>query len=337
MTACIFTTSQTPRAIKGQHADECDVETCKGCLPCGANHCRVCGKEHHDGTCAACLGETRDDLHAIGTLSGKLAGEAVVKGVNSEAFALLSPAADPEAWGHITTSLHVGRLPVGYLRCDRCDRPYPCDKHADGEMHPLFVLGTWDMVWRDALEHETDETLTIATGIRYLDQQMSYMAGFEDAPFEDFARDLRKCRAHLEAVLYDGEHPDKGAPCLTCRTALHRCWKGQALPWSTKERPVLATEDGWGCPRCPPETRWYSEARYTNAMKLDYIKHAEWLTDADMEMRSGVGAGTVRSWAREPKADEPPAPVRKKRDSGRTVYSVADVVRVRDEKGMKCA
>lgn len=310
--SCIFTTSQTPRAIKGQHNDECEwPETCKGCLPCGANHCRVCSKEHHDGTCAECLGGVRDDLHAIGTLSGKLAGEAVVKGVNSEAFALLSPAADPEAWGHITTSLHVGRLPVGYLRCDRCNRPYPCDKHADGDMHPLFVLGTWDFVWRDALEHETDETLTIASGIRYLDQQMTYMAGFEDAPFEDFARDLRKCRAHLEAVLHDGEQRDEGVPCMACKRPLKRVWGKVGQP------------DSWACDKCRTTS---SEAQYQFAVKADYIDRAEWLTDVDMVVKLAslkppveVKAGTVRAWASE-------GDVRKRRHSERTEYAVSDVI-----------
>jgi hypothetical protein len=75
-----------------------------------------------------------------------------------------------------------------------------------------------------------------------------------------------------------------------------------------------------------------TEAQYRFAVKADYIERAEWLTDVDMTVRTRVKAGTVRSWARETK--ERPALVRKKRESERTLYCVADVEATVKAKGM---
>lgn len=325
---CTYAGTNQPRIIKGRHGDECPSETCPGCQPCTEPHCRVCGREHAEQTCAGCLAEVRDDLAAIGTMCRALPAEVEHRGVDSEAMALLGPAADPEAWGHITTSLHVGRLPVGYLACDRCENPWPCEKHADSELHPLFVLGTWDMVWRDALDHETDAEVTVPTAVAYLGEQMTYMAGFADAPFEDFARDLRRCRAHMESVLHDGEQVETGAPCMGCETVLHKVYAGREMPWSNGEHPTHASQDGWACPRC---RRWHTEGQYNLAVTAEHRKRAEWLTDVEMEIKTGVKATTVRSWARN-REDGTVPPVQKRRHSERTEYLVADVVRVDAER-----
>lgn len=257
---CLWNGANAPRVIKGRHDEDCaDRETCRGCQSCTEAHCRCCGHRHADQTCAECSGQAREDLATIGLLTRKLTGEAIDKGVRSEAFALMSPAADPEAWGHMTTSLHVGRLPVGYLVCDRCDAPWPCAKHADGELHPDFVCGTWEFVWRDALDHETDAPFDLAESIRYLDQQLTYMSTFEDAPFEDFAADLRRCRAHLEAVLHDQNHGDRAN--VGCFGTPEKGACGGAL-----ERKLAADgfEDVWTCRRC---RQTYTQAEYNFALR----------------------------------------------------------------------
>lgn len=323
---CRYVSSTEPRVINRRHLEDCSDDECKGCLPCPEPHCRVCGKEHHEGACPACAGEVRDDLAEILKLCRGLHSEAVHQGVDSEAMALLLPSANPEAWGHITTSLKVGRLPAGYLQCDRCDNSWPCSnpKHATGELHPLFVLTTWEDVWRDALEHETDALASIEGAAAYLAMQLTYMAGYEHAPFEDFARDLRRCRNHLEAVLHDGEQRDTGAPCLDCDIPQVQVFRGRELPWSTREKQLLASEDGWACPRC---RKWSNDKQYRFSMKAEYIDHAEWLTDVDMVARVSpmmltgkeLKAGTVRAWASE-------GSIRKRRHSERTEYCVAEVL-----------
>lgn len=300
---CKFAGSGRPRVLVGRHADECAYDTCSGCQPCEDGHCVVCGMTHADGACAECVASTRDDLRSIATLCDSLPEEVEHRGINGEAMVLLGPAADPEARGHLEASIAAGRVPADYLDV------------ADGEQHPLFVLGTWDMTWRDALEHdEPTERLTIATATDYLDRQMTYMAGYEHAPFEDFARDLRRCRSHIESVLHDGEQRDTGAPCLTCDVPQVREWG------------KLAAADGWRCPKCKT---FSDEAQYRLAVKAEHMAQAEWLTAADcaewlieeadaMDDVQAVTAGTIRSWATKNR-------VRKRRDAGRTVYLRADV------------
>jgi hypothetical protein len=240
--SCRFVASDEPRVLSGRHDADCAGGECRGCQPCTEPHCRVCGRTHADGTCAECLAEARDDLSAIAVRCGALSAEVLHRGIHSEAMTLLGPAADPEAWGHMTASVKVGRLPADYLA------------HADGELHPLFVLGTWDMVWRAELEHDEAGALTLHGAVDYLDRQMTYMAGYEHSPFEDFARDLRRCLAHIERVLHDQRQGDRAnVGCFECGGDLERrLTEGQGF------------EDFWTCRGC---RRRYTQAEYNFALR----------------------------------------------------------------------
>jgi len=302
---CKFAGNDRPRVLVERHDVGCDAESCGGCLPCSSGHCRVCAFTHVDGTCAECLAETRGALRDIARMCDALPAEVAHRGIEGEAMMLLGPAADPEARGHLEASILAGRVPEDYLDA------------ADGEMHPLFVTGTWDAVWRDALEHdEPTERLTVASAVDYLDRQMSYMAGFEHVPFEDFSRELRACRTHLERVLHDGEQVDTGAPCLTCGVRQVREWG------------KLAAADGWRCPKC---RTFSTEDQYRLAVANQHLAAAEWLTAIDCAAWLAsddeavmdavvVTAGTIRSWATKGR-------IKKRRDSGRTVYLRADVLK----------
>lgn len=292
MTNCKWNGSDSPRVLAERHDDPCNDNACRGCQPCPESHCRVCALAHADGTCAECLAETREALRDIGRMCDALPEEVEHRGINGEAMMLLGPAADPEARGHLEASVLAGRVPADYL------------DHADDELHPLFVLGGWDAAWREALDHdEPRDALTVASAVDYLDQQMSYMGGFEHVPFEDFARDVRGCRTHLEVVLHDGEQVDRGAPCMTCHRPLTRIWGDDT------------SRDGWECQRCRTTS---TEAQYRFAVMADHEQNADWLTAEAMERRTAVKAGTVRVWASK-------GWVKKRRHSERTEYAVADV------------
>lgn len=291
-TTCRWTSSTTPRVLPGRHGDECPDDTCRGCLPCPDAHCRVCRRAHSVGTCAECMAETRSTLREIGRMCDALPEEVEARGIEGEAMMLLGPIADPEARGHLEASVAAGRVPADYL------------ESADHELHPLFVLGGWEMVWRDALEQDDAERPTFAQVVDYLDRTMAIMGGHEFVPFEDFARDLRACAGRLEAVLHDGEQVDRGAPCMACGTTLVRTWGKDAA------------HDGWKCPRCRQTS---TEDQYRFAVAHLHREEATHLTDRDMEIRTGVKAGTVRSWARKGLVD-------RRRDAGRTVYAVDDVL-----------
>ena len=301
MSACKWAGSDRPRIVPKRHADGCNDESCRGCQPCTEPHCRVCGITHADGACAECLAEVRANLHEIGRLCGALPKEVEHRGINGEAMMLLGPAADPEAWGHREASARAGRISSDYL------------DDARDESHPAFVLGQWDMIYRDAFDHDEATELGLPTSVDYLDRNLTYAATWPHVPFEDMARDLRQCVSHLEQVLHDGEQVDEGVPCLTCGRALRRVWgKGEK-------------EDGWECKRCRTTS---TEAQYRFAVKADYVANAEWLTAEDMATRTGVAAATVRSWASD--RNDRAACVRKRLHSERTVYAVEDVEEARD-------
>lgn len=242
MTACIWVARDEPRVVKNRHLADCDGTCLVGCQPCQEPHCRVCNRAHATGTCAECLAETRENLRGIGELCNALPAEVRNRGVEGEAMMLLGPAADPEARGHLEASVLAGRVPADYL-----DR-------ADGELHPLFVLGTWDMVIRDAFEHdEPNERLTVASAIAYLDMQLTYASGYEHVPFEDFARDLRRCVAHLESVLHDQGQGDRAnVGCFECGGDLERLLGKHGF------------DDFWTCRRCH---RKYTYAEYNFALR----------------------------------------------------------------------
>lgn len=292
---CYHVASDQPRRVLGRHDDECPGEWCKGCQRCTEPHCRVCGRAHADGSCAECLAATRETLHDIGRMCDALPEEVAHRGINGEAMMLLGPAADPEARGHLEASVLAGRVPPDYL------------DEADGELHPLFVLGSWDSVWRDALEHDEPTThLTISGAVDYLDRQMTYMAAFEHVPFEDFAKDLRRCSTHLESVLHDGEQVDTGAPCLRCEVKQVREWGKQAAA------------DGWRCPKCKT---FSTEAQYRFALRADYENTRDrftYLPMADCIEVTGAKRGAITGWASKGK-------VRKRREFERVAYCVQDI------------
>lgn len=296
---CKWMGSGRPRVLPGRHNDGCGDETCPGCLPCPMDHCRVCGVEHASGGCPNCREEVRDNLATLVRLCRNLPAEVEHRGVESEAMNLLGPAADPESWGHVEASVTCGRLPVEW-------------QAADDERHPRFVLGTWEMVYRDAFDQQTDALVTIHDAADYLDRQLTRAAAEPWVPFEDFAKDLRACVGHIEAVLHDGEQVDRGAPCMKCGRALERTWG------------MDANKDGWKCTRCNTTS---TEAQYRFAVAHLHREEATHLTDRDMQLRTGVKAGTVRVWARR-------GLVERRTDGGRVVYSVAQVEAEARQRGL---
>lgn len=244
MSSCRWNGSRQPRTVPGRHGEDCVGDSCTGCLPCAEGHCRVCGLIHADGTCPECIASTRDDLRQLARMCGELPEEVEHRGSDGEAMILLAPAADPEAIGHVQASIAAGRLPADYL------------DHADNDLHPLFVTATWDMVWREALEHgEPTSRLTLATAVDYLDRQLTYMAGFEHVPFEDFARDVRQSRAHLEAVLHDGEQVEMTRVPCTVEHCLSQ-------PRLVIVRGLSEKEDHYECPSCKAS---YQQGEYARA------------------------------------------------------------------------
>jgi len=304
VTNCRYVGRDQPRVLPRRHLEKC-AGGCEGCLPCTEPHCVVqwhgdrgdC-ETHAVSVCPACLGKTREHLTEIVRLSGlPMLEQALAKGTTeSEAALLLGPVADWHAVRQRSAAGHV----------------YGYDARIDADRTPLQVLGWWDMIATEHLGHRRTQRITERTAAAYLDTNLPWLAADGEFDFPFFANSIAECRTYLEGLLREGEQHDRGAPCLRCGEMLEREWA------KTEE------EDRWRCPKC--KDRRSPEDYRRNVAQL-HNAHAEWLTDKEMSVRTGIRAGTVREWARR-------GIVAKKRDSGRVVYAVADVDAAAREKGM---
>jgi hypothetical protein len=167
--------------------------------------------------------------------------EAEHRGVHGEAMVLLGPSSHPEARGHLEASVASGRVSADYI------------EKGKGEMHPRTVLWTWEDVWREHLESPTTLSVTIGRLVDFIDRQMHVMAAEPLIPFEDFARDIRRCRGHLESVLHDERQGDRAnVGCFECGGDLER------------RLTKLGFEDFWTCHGC---RRRYTVAEYNFALR----------------------------------------------------------------------
>ncbi|MDF9718096.1 hypothetical protein [Nocardioides sp. ChNu-99] len=287
MTQCRPAGRHEPRVIPGRHDDRPGYHDpdCPGCQPCTEPHCTVCGDTHVEGACAECVATTRDGITQIAHLVGEpLHDEATARGVNSEAMTLIGPVPDPEAWHHVAASALAGRVvPPDCEATDLDDVRTWLDQTAASNLHPLWVLGTWDMLWRDTLEHDQpdpDEPATVQASAEYLLRHLTEMARSPLLDFGPFAHAVRDCRAHLERVVRDGEQTERGAPCLTCKKPVER----------TVDKQGVVT---YWCDRCKESL---SENRYRNTVKAEHIKKADRLCADDLAVRIDVPASTIRNW-----------------------------------------
>lgn len=312
MSECRWVATDQPRMLR-THERDCNTSGCPGCTPCPERHCALCGIEHvtHEGrgddqVCAPCIGDVRTGIRAIVDMSERLLTEAVHRGVNSEAANLAGRTIDDaeghEAWRYRAMSAAMGRIP----------------QLDDDTQHPLWILGTWEMLVREHYDQPTRERLTLTAAREYLNGHLTRLAHDVDFAFEELARDVRGCQAHLEDVLREGERDDLGVTCPPC---------GRAR--LVKSYGKTEDDDRWTCPKC---RQWWTDEDYRDKVSGIFVGVANELTDRDMETRTRVPAATVRSWAHRGK-------VRKRGRSadGRVLYDVADVERVRDEDAARSA
>lgn len=270
--------------------------------------CQVCKRARvtvdgrgSDQTCVKCLGETRTRLAAIVTMSAALLGEAITRGLNSEAFALAGPAADPEAWGYRRMSALASRIDPAWL-----------DDQVDMH-HPAWVLGTWQREARTHLDQTTSTRPTLTEAAGYLNGHLTRLAHDEAFAFDELAADVRLCHDHVERVLHLDEHHDTGVECPACGQARLR-----------KDYAETEDADRWTCPRCK---QWWTETDYRAKVSGTYVAVSPTLTASQISAEYRVPEGSIRGWAT--KGD-----VRKRGrdDSGRQLYEVEDVLACRDRK-----
>ena len=294
---CIWTGSETPRALPGRHLRDCEASDCRGCEPCTERHCMLCGKTHVDEpTCPACIGHVRADLDDIATLCRHLRQQAGNASRDSE------PHRD-HVLGGSAMAMMVGAN-YGGMGSDygSAGDPQP----------PLATLASWEDDWRDVFDHGAAGKATIRGAKAYLDIHLSHAAQHHPA-FDEFAGDIRRTRGALEDVLHDGKREETGAPCPLCG-------KGALV----KSYGASESDDRWQCRNRECRT-WWTDADYRSKVAATYELHAAILTASAIARVYRIAEGTVRVWANRGKVRK-----RGQDQGGRQLYDVADVLAARD-------
>lgn len=268
MTACRYDRTLGQRVLPGRHDDGCGGD-CDGCQPCPDRHCVVCYRGHCDDTspqtCPECVGLVREHLTSIVDMAERLEDEAV----HAHADGRLNTG---PLGGDAMVMLADGR----YLSASRAGP----DNQTNDPVPPLLVLATWEDDWRIELGHGGGPRATIWRCADYLGTHLTMMAQRHLA-FGEFAADLARLVARMEAVLHDGDRPERAeAVCLKCSGTLIR---------PITERGV---SDYWHCTQC---RRQLSTEDYNLA--LAEFTRAHLATAAALATRFGMEPSTIRQWA----------------------------------------
>jgi hypothetical protein len=207
--------------VTNDHRDDCPHELgtgqCpaagRGCAPCTAPHCVLCGRRHLDNdhplTCDECVGSVRTDLDDIRWLcrhlrwqasraghDGRLAAAAPIPG--GDAMVLLARAGRTHDWL-------------------RWSRTLDEDHHAKDPVPPLLPLAVWAIQWRRYFGHTLAAKASVTSTTGYFADRLTAMAQATDGPdWPAFADAMTTLRRQLEQVLHDEKDPEEGVACFEC-------------------------------------------------------------------------------------------------------------------------
>ena len=88
----------------------------------------------------------------------------------------------------------------------------------DDDWHPYTVLSRWAQMLTEDYKLGRPERWDLTNAAGLLERLLHRVAQDDEQDFPLLARELRKCRAHLEAVLRDSMAPERGAPCPECKS-----------------------------------------------------------------------------------------------------------------------
>lgn len=346
--------SDAGRLVNDQHNRDCNLSGCPGCKPCTPDHghCTSCEHRHlaegERWVCVRCVGKVRENLNKISNYTTQAHREVVQRGINSAAFLVAAPAADPEAHGFLHQSATSGRLckcrtrghvcPATLIPAKICPDAAFALEDARDELHPLTVLGWWQMAWEEHLgtdvlgSDDTDDQhfarITVAGAWRYLTEHLTKMAQEFEPDFEQFRTEVRDCTTWLENILGEGVREERGVQCFMCGKAQLVKWYDPE-PATDEHGEVYGPNDHWFCPRedCG---HWWTEEIYRTRVQGTYLAKADRLTASQIATTYRVPEGTVRGWATATKWRDPLVRRRGKDAYGLTLYDVADVLAARD-------
>lgn len=229
---------QLDQRVTTEHRDNCtNPTTHRGCAPCTAPHCQVCGRTHatndHPVTCPSCQRAIDQDLVEIDASYTALATEAVDGGADGRLVAAAPiPGGTAQVLRGPTVSYAAmrtfrGYTPEQYLEdhpvSDRTGKP-------TDPVPPLAVLASWEDTYRAWLGHTPAALATVPGAVAYLRGQLPYLAQRVDGPdWHAFTAQIRDLRSQLEHALHDGREPERGVECFECGETLVRRWR-RAVP-----------------------------------------------------------------------------------------------------------
>lgn len=197
----------------------------EGCRHCGDQECTkpclVCGHHRHNildlQTCFECATEVRRDLQRIVDLYATLpdylghpaairldqlrgSGEPVLPG--GDPLVLLGPGGD------------AGNRRRAYLA--GLDDAWDQDDRASDPVSVAYALASWeDTIRKVRREPAASDRETVTGASAYLHKRHDWAAQHLDV-FDEYARDLRRLRQHLERVTRTGDQPEPvNATCLS--------------------------------------------------------------------------------------------------------------------------
>lgn len=225
-------------------------------------HCsarRTCSQHvgPREQTCARCISRTRQDIRATQELATLMPTQALNDGIQSEAANLAGPSTDVRAWSHRRVAMNAHLL--GWITIGRITEKAYLHARAlmedDDELDPDALLNRWHMMLADHYGDPLPARMTISTASSYLDRTLHKMAQDDNQDFPLLAREVRRCRQHLEAVLHNSRRAEKGAPCPACAEAEHyvrlTLERGHFCDEPDCDKINYATDEGdqWVCPR----------------------------------------------------------------------------------------
>lgn len=212
---------------------------------CHRDHCVVCGNHLTPAdtqTCIWCVGRVRRDLRTIVELYALLPAQMVEANLSNWNTSDGRSSDTMVPGGDALVLASGGNTAANGDRDVQPDDPEPI----------LPLLATWEDSYRTIRHEAAAGYASMTTVAAYLDAKHLWAAQHHGA-FTDYAEDLARVRARLEATLREG--PQRSPiPCLTCeRRSLER-----AMPREdAKDLP-------WACAHCH---RNYSEDEYWMAVR----------------------------------------------------------------------
>lgn len=180
----------------------------------------------------------------------------------------------------------------------------PQNPYADDPCDPTPAV---ELIWlehttRHHLGHQPLDRPTLETAVEYLTDHLNDL---NPAAIDHLEHRTQTMRTRIEDTVHAGLRDVHGVPCLHCGHTLLR-----------RMHPHTGLADHWECTGCK---RTLTHAEYWQAVREDYIHHAQALPADLLGPKLGVSANLVRVWGARGRIRK-----RGRSTTGTTLYDVED-------------